>query len=220
MCAVDRPVTRTFKPRRRTLSEARAALMQRLAPQYLLDETGPELDLAAGDVVLEIGIGRGEALVEMAGADPETLLIGCDVHTPGIAAVLGEIERRRLDNVRLVHGDALEFLQRVPASSLVGVCVFFPDPWPKVRQRHRRIVRDDVVSELVRRLQPGGWLHLATDIADYALQMQRVCDAHAELVGGVVDRPPWRPLTRYEERGIAAGHTVTDLWYVRRGVGC
>lgn len=220
MPAVDRPVTRTFKPRRRTLSQTQAALVERLAPEFVLDEAGPPLDLAGRRVVLEIGIGKGEALVEMASGDRETLLIGCDVHTPGIAAVLGEIEQRRLDNVRLVHGDALDFLQRVPSSSLAGVRVYFPDPWPKVRQHHRRIVRTDVVSGLVDRLRPGAWMHLATDIADYALQMQRVCEAHPELTGGVIDRPSWRPLTRYEERGIAAGHSVTDLWYVRRGVGC
>lgn len=212
-------VTRTFKPRRRSLSPGRQAVVERVGPGVLLDEVGPVLALddvfGGSPVVLEIGIGKGEALVAMAAADPSTGVIGCDVHTPGIAAVLAAVERDALANVRLVHGDALELLDRIPAQSLAGIRAFFPDPWPKVRQHHRRLIRPAVVEVLVDRLIPCGFLHLATDIDDYATQMRRVCADEPRLVGGDIARPASRPVTRYEQRGIDAGRTVADLWYAR-----
>ena len=216
-------ITRTFKPRRRQLSARRAQLLADGMPRWSLDEAGPVLDLGAvfhrdGDVVLDIGIGAGDALVTLAIAEPHLEVIGCDVHTPGIAAVLDAIDAHALTNVRVVHGDVLGFLDRIAPASFAGVRIWFPDPWPKARQRHRRLVRDDVVARLVPFLRPGGWLHLATDIDDYAAQMQRVCDDHPGLTGGPIDRPAWRPVTRYEARGLEAGRIVTDLWYARRSV--
>ena len=216
----DHLPVRTFKPRRRPLSPARAELFARLAPRFTLEEQGPPLDLADvfgsdGGVVLDIGIGVGDAVLTMASAEPELHVIGVDVHTPGIAHVLAGIEQHRLTNVRLVHGDALQFVSRVPFGSLTGIRIFFPDPWPKARHHHRRLVRADVVVRLVGLLRPDGWLHLATDNDDYAEHMQAVCDAHPELRGGRIPRPPDRPLTRYEQKGIEAGHTVVDFWYNR-----
>lgn len=215
---VERPSRRTFKPRRRRLSPSRAAALERLAPEWTLAESGPQLDLDAvfgreAAVVLEIGIGIGDTLVAMAISQPEFDVIGCDVHTPGIAAALIGIEQHGLRNVRLVHGDALEFLSRLAPHSLIGVRIFFPDPWPKPRQRPRRLVNADVVDRLVSHLRSGGWLHLTTDIDDYALQIQEVCGAHHALRGGPIERPAERPITRYERKGSAAGRTVTDLWY-------
>jgi tRNA (guanine-N7-)-methyltransferase len=214
------PPVRTFKPRRRPLSPARAELFARLAPQFTLDEEGPTLDLADvfdrnGSVVLDIGIGVGDTLLTMAASQQELDVIGVDVHTPGIAHTLAGIEEHGLTNVRLVHGDALPFLDRLPAESLVGIRIFFPDPWPKARHHHRRLVRDDVVARLVPLLRPDGWLHLATDNDDYAEQMHVVCDAHPGLTGGPIRRPAARPMTRYEQKGIDADHTVVDFWYNR-----
>lgn len=219
MQPADRPPIRTFKPRRRALSPSRQQLFERLAERWVLDEQGPVLDLdevfgRRAPTVLEIGIGAGEALVQMAVAQPEFDVIGTDVHTPGIAAVLEGIEGERLENVRLMHGDVLEFLPRIALAALHGIRIFFPDPWPKARQQHRRLVRRGPIGALVDRLEPGGWLHLATDIDDYAAQMRAVCDEHPRLSGGVIERPSWRPVTRYEEKGHAAGRTATDLWYV------
>ncbi len=211
---------RTFKPRRRPLSTARAELFARLAPRFTLEEQGPLLDLAdvfgaEGEVVLDIGIGVGDAMLTMARAQLELNVIGVDVHTPGIAHVLAGIEEHGLTNVRVVHGDALQFVSRVPLGSLTGIRIFFPDPWPKARHHHRRMVRGDVVAQLVKLLHPDGWLHLATDNDDYADQMQVVCGAHPELRGGRIPRPSERPQTRYEQKGIEAGHTVVDFWYNR-----
>jgi len=169
----------------------------------------------SGSVVLDIGIGVGDTLLTMAAQQTELDVIGVDVHTPGIAHTLAGIEEQELTNVRLVHGDALPFLDRLPAQSLAGIRIFFPDPWPKARHHHRRLVRDDVVARLVALLRPDGWLHVATDNDDYAEQMQLVCDAHPGLTGGSIPRPPERPLTRYEQKGMEAGHTVVDFWYKR-----
>ena len=216
----DRPPVRTFKPRRRSLTPRRAELFERLAPVYVLDDAGGVLDLDdvfghSANVVLDIGFGIADALLEMALAEPDLDVIGVEVHTPGIAGALAAIEQHARTNVRLVHGDALLFLDRLEDGSLAGVRILFPDPWPKARHQHRRLVRDDVVARLVALLRVGGWLHLATDNEGYAGQMRRVCDAHPGLQGGPVARPPARPLTRYEQKGIEAGHTVVDFRYSR-----
>lgn len=216
----EHPPVRTFKPRRRSLSQARAALFERLEPFYAIEESGPPLDLAAvfgrrAPVVLDIGIGAGDVLVEMAVAEPELDVIGCDVHTPGIAAVLAGIEEHSLRNVRVVHGDALSFLDRILPETLTGVRIYFPDPWPKARHQHRRLVSAVVVARLVDLMTPSGWIHIATDNADYAEQIGDVCGGHPQLGGGPIPRPPSRPTTRYERKGIEAGRTIVDFWYNR-----
>lgn len=167
-----------------------------------------------GDVVLDIGFGGGEALIELAAVRPHEHVIGIDVHTPGVAAVFEGIESRGLGNVRVVEGDVLDFVARIPARSLAAIRVFFPDPWPKRRQHNRRLIRPDVVEALVPLLRVGGMLHLATDAADYATQMRRVCDAAPALTGGAIERPSWRPTTRFERRGIDEGRRPVDLLYI------
>ncbi len=165
-------------------------------------------------IVLDIGFGGGDALIELAETRPSETVLGVDVHTPGLAAVLEAIKIRGLRNVRVIEGDVIEFLPRIPPRSLDTIRVFFPDPWPKQRQRVRRLIRPDVVRRLVERLSVGGTLHLVTDDADYAVQMQLVCDADAGLVGGVIERPTWRPVTRFEQRGIEEGRPPVDLVYI------
>ena len=214
---VDRALT--FKPRRRRMSPRRAAAYERMRDSILAD-TGDLLDLTtlvvpSDRIVLDIGFGGGESVVELARERPHESIIGVEVHTPGIGHVLATVEADGLRNVRVVEGDALRFLDRVPTASLAGVRIWFPDPWPKVRQRDKRIVQPHVVATLVDRLRPDGVLHLATDVADYAAQMRRVCDAEPRLAGGPVERPGWRPLTRFEQRGLDEGRAATDLVYVR-----
>ncbi len=185
-----------------------------------LDEAGPIIDSTTVfgrpvDVILDIGFGHGESIVAMAASAPDEGIIGVEVHTPGVATMLDAVAVCGLENVRVVHGDVLVFLDRIGAGTLSGVRIFFPDPWPKVRQHHRRIVRDDVVGALTDRLQIGGTLHLATDIADYAAAMERACRVEPRLAGGVIDRPGWRPVTRFERRGLEEGRTAVDLLYRR-----
>lgn len=210
----------TFKPRRRPLTPARQALYERLAPELCLDVDGPRFDPSAtfgrrAPLVFDIGIGHGETLAAAATSEPRVDVIGADVHTPGIASTLARVESTGLTNVRLVHGDALRFADRLAATSLAGIHVFFPDPWPKARHRHRRMITPERVDRFVSLLAPGGTLHIATDVDDYAQQAQRVCDAHPGLGGGIVPRPSWRPVTRYERKALDAGRVVTDLVFRR-----
>ena len=164
--------------------------------------------------MLDIGFGGGEALIELAEVRPDEHVIGIEVHTPGIAAVLEAVEARGLRNVRVVEGDVIDFIARIPLRSLAAIRIFFPDPWPKHRQRNRRLVRPDVIDRLVPLLRDRGVLQLATDAADYAAQMQQVCDAAAGLTGGVIERPSWRPNTRFERRGVDEGRLPVDLLYI------
>jgi tRNA (guanine-N7-)-methyltransferase len=170
-------------------------------------------DGSAVDVVLDIGFGGGEALIELAETRPDERIIGIDVHTPGIAAVLEAIEGRGLRNVRVVEGDVIDFMDRLTAGSLAAIQILFPDPWPKRRQRRRQLIRPDVVSRLVPLLRIGGTIQLATDSTDYATKMRMVCDAHPAIDGGPIERPSWRPITRFEQRAIDEGRPVVDLLY-------
>jgi len=211
----------TFKARRRGLSPARQARFTQWLDRWGLDEAGPIIDWsdefgAALPVVLDIGFGHGESISQMAIADPSTAIVGLEIHTPGVATLLQEIEAHGPTNVRVVHGDVLPFLDRVSPSSLAGVRIYFPDPWPKVRQHHRRLVDVEVVRALTDRLMIGGTLHLATDIDDYARVMQAAADGDERLTGGEIRRPPFRPVTRFERRGIDEGRHPTDLWFVRQ----
>jgi tRNA (guanine-N7-)-methyltransferase len=213
----------SYRVRRRSLSPKRQAEFDEWVVRWGLVPAGPPLDWSVvfpersggHDVILDVGFGHGESTIAMVQAQPEFDVIGVEVHTPGVVTVLDAIEHRGLHQVRVVHGDVLPFLDRVPFDSLAGVRVYFPDPWTKRRNHHRRLIAPDVVAALTDRLRRGGTLHLATDIADYAEAMQVACDAEPRLAGGVIDRPDWRPLTRFEQRGLAAGRPVTDLLYVR-----
>lgn len=224
---VRRPAL-TFKVRRRGLSVKRQAQFDEWLPRWSIPMTGPLLDWAdvfpatdrtEGDpgrgVVLDIGYGHGESTIAMARAEPALDVIGVEVHDPGVVTVLDAIVNDPLPHVRVVHGDVVPFIDRIAPESLRAVRIFFPDPWKKQRQHHRRLVRADIVTALVDRLEIGGELHLATDIADYAEQMEDVCDAEERLDGGVVHRPDERPVTRFEQRGLDEGRAPTDLRYVR-----
>ncbi len=221
---IGRP-PRTFKPRRRSLSASRQVDFERLMQTWAVAVEGPPLDPQAvfgrsGPMVLDIGIGHGEATVALALARPDELVLAADVHTPGIARVLDEIETHGLTNLRVVHDDVLDLLPRLAPGSLAGIRIFFPDPWPKRRQQHRRIVSPSTVTALVDRLGPGGTLHVATDIEDYAAQVERVCEAEPRLRGGRVPRPDWRPVTRFELAARAAARTPVDLIYHRCQTRC
>jgi tRNA (guanine-N7-)-methyltransferase len=217
--SVRRPAA-SFKVRRRSLSPKRQAEFDEWIQRWGLDVEGPTLNWTdvfgrQSDVVLDVGFGHGESTIEMAAAEPDLDVVGVEVHTPGVVTVLDAIEHRGLHHIRVVHGDLLPFLDRVPPESLAAVRVYFPDPWTKRRNFHRRLVAPDVVSALTDRLRVGGTLHLATDIADYGDSMRAVCDAEPRLTGGVIERPDSRPLTRFEQRGLDAGRSPTDLFYTR-----
>jgi tRNA (guanine-N7-)-methyltransferase len=161
--------------------------------------------------VLEIGFGNGQATIELAVHRPEEGVIAVDVHVSGISRLLEAAEQLTLTNVRVVVGDALVFLERLPSACLDEIRIFFPDPWPKRRHQHRRLIQGRVLRDLTDRLVVGGHLHLVTDIADYADAIELAIEDEPRLRGGRITRPSWRPETRYERAGIESGRTSVDL---------
>jgi tRNA (guanine-N7-)-methyltransferase len=173
-------------------------------------------------VVLEIGFGMGDATATIAQALPETLFIACEVHTPGVGALLRLMGEKQIPNIRIVQHDAVEVLEHMlPLQSLDGIHIFFPDPWHKKRHNKRRLIQSPFVAQLVQHLKPGGYLHCATDWQPYAEQMLDVLSAEAALKNtatdpsGYAEKPHYRPLTKFENRGIKLGHGVWDLVFQR-----
>jgi tRNA (guanine-N7-)-methyltransferase len=185
----------------------------------LLMPAGRWSDLPAR-TLLDIGSGMGDSLV--AAAAGYDLAIGVDVHVRGLAATMRTVKEQGIGNLRLVPGDAVEVLRdQVPPGSLSEVHIWFPDPWPKSKHHKRRLVRPQIARLVASRLRPGGVLRLATDVPQYAAVMTEVlaeCETLAPLGrDGKVDRPDWRPLTRYERFGLDQGRVATELGY--RAVG-
>jgi len=209
------------------VTAGQADALQRLWAKWGLDIDGRPVDLAelfgAADrpVVLEIGFGMGEATAQMAAADPGTGILAVDVHTPGQGNLLGLADRNALTNVRVANGDAIILLREMlPADSLAGLRVYFPDPWPKKRHHKRRLIQPEFLDLAATRLKPGALVHCATDWEPYAEQMLEVLSAHPEFGntrpdGGFAPRPDFRPLTRFEGQGLDKGHVVNDLLFRR-----
>lgn len=221
MDATSRPLTRTFKPRRRRLGSQRSAVYERLTPMFALSETGPALVLdevftGRQPICVEIGSGNGDLASSYAQAHPDAGLIAVDVHRPGIARLLADIDTKGLANLRVVEGDALNFLDRLPDASVDELWAFFPDPWPKNAQAHRRLVTPERVARVARVLKVGGSLRLATDVASYAAQMRRVLAADPSFGSVVDERPPWRIETHFEREGRERGRAAVDLCATRQ----
>jgi len=211
---------RSYKMRRSRMGVTRREALDTLLDRFALPDGDDPLDLPAlfgtgVPVVLEIGFGAGTSTLAMAETDPGTGVLGADVHTPGVATLLLGLDQRGLSNVRVLVGDGRQLLaQRIAPASLAGVRVYFPDPWPKGRHHKRRLVDAGFAALVADRLAPGGLLHCATDWEPYAEQMIAVLAAEPGLVlagEGSRERPDWRPVTRYEARGLERGHRVTDL---------
>ena len=173
----------------------------------------------AAPKVVEIGFGMGGATADIAQARPDTDYLGVEVHGPGVGSLLKLVEERQLGNVRVIQHDAVEvFTHMLAPASLDGVHVFFPDPWHKKRHNKRRLIQPPFVALLASRIKPGGYLHLATDWEDYAIQMLEVLSQEATLentADGYAPRPDYRPLTKFEQRGLRLGHGVWDLVFRR-----
>ena len=229
---VSRPVSphpprpiRSFVLRAGRMGSGQARALQTLGPQFTLPYQAARPDWAQvfgrrAPQVLEIGFGMGQATAQIAAARPDLDFIGVEVHEPGVGALLREIGERGLSNLRIVQHDAVEVLQQMIApATLAGLHVYFPDPWHKKRHHKRRLIQPALVDLLASRLQPGGWLHCATDWEDYAQQMLAVlgaCPALHNSAEGFAPRPELRPLTKFEARGLRLGHGVWDLLFTRR----
>ena len=168
-------------------------------------------------MVLEVGCGHGEAALAYASLHPEVDVVAVDVHTPGIAHLLEQADEDGLDNLYAERADALDLLDgRLAGVPLVGVHLFFPDPWPKSRHHKRRFIRPDILDLLAQRMGAGGVLLVATDVAGYARWAIDHLDRDAAFTGGPSARPAWRPVTRYERAAQQAGRRITELRYERR----
>ena len=203
---------------RTTIGQAKA--IETLGPKYLVPYQPQPVDLQAlfgrsAPVVLEIGFGMGEATAHIAGLMPEKDFLCCEVHTPGVGALLKRIGDLGLTNIRIVQHDAVEVLEHMlPEASLAGVHIFFPDPWHKARHNKRRLVQPHFLAKLLPRLASGGYIHCATDWEPYAQQMLEVLSAQPQLrntAEGFAPRPEYRPLTKFENRGLRLGHGVWDV---------
>lgn len=167
-------------------------------------------------VIVEIGSGMGEATAEMAEAEPDLGILAIEVHRPGIGALLSKIVERQLDNVRIIEGDAVSIFEKLlPPDSLDGIRVYFPDPWPKKRHHKRRLLQTEWIEFAVTRLKTEGTLHIATDWKPYADWISQRGEANLKISGGLVPRPEWRSLTRFESQGLAKGHRVFDFLYTK-----
>jgi len=225
----DRPsphrAIRSFVLRAGRMGTGQQRALETLGPRFVLPFSSSPLDIAAtygrqAPLVLEIGFGMGAATAEIAAARPETDFLGVEVHTPGVGALLKRIGEMELANLRIVQHDAVQVVEQMIApASLAGVHVFFPDPWHKKKHNKRRLVQPPFVALLASRLASGGYLHCATDWQPYAEQMLEVLSAEPTLVNtaeGYAPRPDYRPLTKFEARGLKLGHGVWDLVFKRR----
>jgi len=215
---------RTFNARRGRVSPQRDDTFQRLWPVFGVPVAEQPLDLEAtfgrrAPLVLEIGSGMGEASAAMAAADPDRDYLAVEVHYAGIANLMGLLERSGATNARVARGDAITLLTRMlTPGSVDAIHIFFPDPWPKPRHHKRRLIRPENVPLLRDVLRPGGSLHLATDWPGYAQVMLEVIGADSTFVNttsGYAQRPDWRPVTKFEQRGIAEGRPIADLVFRR-----
>lgn len=220
----QRPI-RSFVLRAGRMGPGQARALAELGPRFLLPFQHAPLDPAtafgrSAPLVLEIGFGMGDATAHIAATQPKVDFLGCEVHAPGVGALLKRIGEQQLSNLRIVQHDAVEVLDHMIApASLAGVHVFFPDPWHKKRHHKRRLIQSDFVARLASRIAPGGYLHCATDWQDYAEQMLAVLAAEPLLVNSTdsyAPRPDYRPPTKFEQRGLKLGHGVWDLVFTRR----
>jgi tRNA (guanine-N7-)-methyltransferase len=216
---------RSFVTRAGRLSIAQARALEELGPQFLIEYAKAPLDFEqafgrTAPVILEIGFGMGDTTSRIAKGMLDKDFIGVEVHTPGVGSLLKQIGEQGIANLRLIQHDAVEVLnQMIPAGSLAGVHVFFPDPWHKARHNKRRLLQAPFVKLLAEKLAPGGYLHCATDWEDYAVQMLEVLGAEPLLrntAEGYAPQPAYRPLTKFENRGLKLGHGVWDLVFTKK----
>jgi tRNA (guanine-N7-)-methyltransferase len=175
----------------------------------------PSLFAAGMPVILDIGFGTGQQVVELARTFPEQAILAVDVHVAGIGDLLARVREENLGSIVVVDADVREVLDQLPDEFFSGVRMFYPDPWPKKRHHGRRLVTTAFATRLATFVRNDGWWHIATDWPDYAEQIETEILSSGLWQGGQIDRPDWRPVTRYERHAVAAGRHSTDLWFTR-----
>jgi len=217
---------RSFVLRQGRLTKGQARALETVFPKFGITYKSELLDLstqfgrADSKKILEIGFGMGETTAKIAQTLPECDFLAAEVHTPGVGALLKLIEETALTNIRVIQHDVVEVLQNMLAeASLDGIHIFFPDPWHKKRHHKRRLIQAEFVKLLCTRLKPGAYIHVATDWQEYAEWVREVLSAEPQLQNTAKDyaeKPGYRPLTKFENRGIKLGHGVWDMVFTRR----
>lgn len=217
---------RSFVLRQGRLTKGQARALETAFPKFGITYSPELLDLNAAfnradsKRILEIGFGMGETTARIAQTLPDCDFLAAEVHTPGVGALLKLIEELALTNIRVIQHDVVEVLQNMLAdASLDGVHIFFPDPWHKKRHHKRRLIQGEFVKLLCSKLKVGGYLHVATDWQEYAEWVLEVLGAEPQLQNtaeGYAVKPDYRPLTKFENRGIKLGHGVWDLVFTKK----
>ncbi|GLP98821.1 tRNA (guanine-N(7)-)-methyltransferase [Methylophaga thalassica] len=217
---------RSFVRREGRLTPGQQRALDNHWPVFGIDDDTDLSDLNAlfgreAPKIIEIGFGNGASLIEMAKNQPDQDYIGIEVHRPGVGQLLKAIDDEQLRNVRVACTDAVQLIKhRIKNQVLARVQIYFPDPWHKKRHNKRRIIQPEFVNVLADKLEHGGHLHLATDWQDYAEQMLADVSSNTRFQNTshdntYIERPDYRPLTKFEQRGHRLGHGVWDLVFKR-----
>lgn len=218
---MEEPTVRSYRIRGTRITGPQQLALDKYWDQYGIEQSQQILDIpsifpTSQKVVMEIGFGMGEATALIARDFPDTGFFAVDVHRPGVGKLFSLIQEHQLKNLRVIQGDAHLVMHDMFAdSSLDGVHLFFPDPWPKKRHNKRRIVNENFLQQVASKVKKGGFIHIATDWVPYAEWIDEVFAASTLFTGGRVARPEWRPLTRFEGQGITKDHQVNDFRFIK-----
>lgn len=216
---------RSFVLRQGRVTKGQANALATQWPKYGVEYGLQHIDLntlfgrAESKKILEIGFGMGESTAKIAQTLPECDFVAVEVHTPGVGSLLKLIQEGEIGNIRVIQHDVVEVLQKMIAdASLDGVHIFFPDPWHKKRHHKRRLIQAEFIKQLCAKLKVGAYIHVATDWQEYAEWVLEVLKAEpqlqnsaSDLTQGYAEKPSYRPLTKFENRGIQLGHGVWDM---------
>ncbi len=206
---VEKGVIRTFNARRGRISQKQIQVLEQYFPEYEMPDSQWDFKKLFGEkeIIYEIGCGAGDTTIALAKNNPEKIVIAVEVHRPSITQLIEKIKHENLENIRLAFSDAVQILkERVPDNSLKEIHAYFPDPWPKKRHHKRRLFRKELVDLMLLKLKKGGVIHTATDWLEYAEEMlENLPNAQK------INHPSWRPLTKYEKKGLKAERIITEI---------
>jgi len=218
---MERPSVRSYSIRGSRITDAQRLAKDALQKVHGIEFKQEQINIPAifpksDKVIMEIGFGMGEATAIIAKNHPNNGYIAVDVHPPGIGKLLARIVENDLTNLKVIEEDVHVVLQHmITDESLDGIHLFFPDPWPKKKHNKRRIVNEGFLSLIHPKIKKGGFIHIATDWVPYAVSIQEVFAGSTLFTGGVIEKPEWRPVTRFEGQGIDKDHAVNDIMYIK-----
>jgi tRNA (guanine-N7-)-methyltransferase len=218
---MERPSVRSYRIRGSRITDAQREAKTALQTIHGIAFKQELIDVKAifpnsESIIMEIGFGMGEATAIIAKSHPNNGYIAVDVHPPGIGKLLARIVENDLTNLKIIEDDVHVVLQHmIVDESLDGIHLYFPDPWPKKKHNKRRIVNEGFLQLIHPKIKKDGFIHIATDWVPYAMSIKEVFAASPLFTGGVIDKPEWRPVTRFEGQGIDKDHAVNDMLYTK-----